>query len=222
MNYLKVAYDENKKPFTKYPDDLINYLVKKFNLKTHNKKLLDIACGRGEFVHSFKKKGFDCYAFDGDQSYKKDLIKLGINFKKLYFKKKLPYKNNSFDLIFCKSFIEHIREPDTLIKECYRILKKNGVLILLTPDFNKVYKTFYHDYTHVSPFTIVSCKDILASCNFKQIHSEIFYQLPFLWKYKFLKIFILFIDIITKEKFEYNSKIVKFSKETMILAYGVK
>lgn len=222
MNYLKVSYDENKKPFTKYPNELIDYLVKKLKLKTQNKKLLDIACGRGEFVQSFKKKGFDCYAFDGDESYKKDLIKSGINFKKLYFKKKLPYKNGSFDLIFCKSFIEHIREPETLIKECYRILKKNGVLILLTPDFQKVYKTFYHDFTHVSPFTKTSCRDILEINNFKSVKSEIFYQLPALWKYKFLIFFIYLIDIFFKEKLEYRNKLVKFSKETMVLAYGKK
>lgn len=220
MSYLKVSY--NNKPFTNYPSKLAENLIAKFKIQGKNKKLLDIACGRGEFVISFKNLGFDCYAFDNEDNYKKNIEKNKINFKKFKYKKKLPYKDNTFDVIFCKSFIEHIREPEDLIRECFRSLKKNGVLILLTPDFKKIYKTFYHDYTHVSPFTQASCKDILLINNYRDVYSEVFYQLPFLWKYKFLKIFVLLIDFLTIERFEYKSKLVKFSKETMILSFGRK
>jgi len=222
MNYLKVAYDKDNKPFTEYPKKLIDYLISRLNLSCKNKKLLDIACGRGEFVSSFKERGFDCYAFDGDDSYKKELTNSGIQFKKIFYRNKLPYKKDTFDVIFCKSFIEHIKEPEILIRECYRILKKNGVIIILTPDFSKVYKTFYHDYTHVTPFTYVSCRDILLTCNFKKVESNIFYQLPVLWKYGFLKPLILLIDFFTKEKFFYKYKFIKFSKETMVFASGIK
>ena len=52
MSYLKVSY--NNKPFTNYPSKLAENLIAKFKIQGKNKKLLDIACGRGEFVISFK------------------------------------------------------------------------------------------------------------------------------------------------------------------------
>ena len=46
--------------------------------------------------------------------------------------KKLPYPNEYFDEIFCKSVIEHMRNLGNFIKECYRVLKKGGKLYVRT------------------------------------------------------------------------------------------
>lgn len=46
--------------------------------------------------------------------------------------KRLPYPNNYFDEIYCKSVIEHIKNLGTFSEECYRILKKNGKIWLRT------------------------------------------------------------------------------------------
>jgi len=45
----------------------------------------------------------------------------------------LPVKDNSIDVILCLDLIEHIRDDDKLIQEIFRILKKNGKVILTTP-----------------------------------------------------------------------------------------
>ena len=45
---------------------------------------------------------------------------------------KIPYPNNYFDEIYCKSVIEHIKNLDNFEKECFRVLKPNGKLIIIT------------------------------------------------------------------------------------------
>src|SRR5262245_11188271 len=48
---------------------------------------------------------------------------------------KLPFGNNSFDLIFCKAVIQHLPRngSDTAaLKEFYRVLKPGGCLFLIT------------------------------------------------------------------------------------------
>ena len=54
--YLEVLYSSQKRPFTKYPKKLIKELVKKFNLNL-NSSILELGCGRGEFLKEFSDLG---------------------------------------------------------------------------------------------------------------------------------------------------------------------
>jgi predicted SAM-dependent methyltransferase len=74
--------------------------------------------------------------------------------------KKLPFKNSSFDAIFCEEAIEHIPllRAEGLLKECFRILRSGGVLRLSTPDL---------DYF---------AKKVLSSAYFCDEINEIFYE----------------------------------------------
>ena len=40
-------------------------------------------------------------------------------------KQKIPFNDNSFDIIFSKSLIEHLDDPSNFLKESRRVLKKN-------------------------------------------------------------------------------------------------
>ena len=48
----------------------------------------------------------------------------------------LPFKNNTFDLVFAGEIIEHVVDTDLFLDECKRILKKNGYLLLTTPNLS--------------------------------------------------------------------------------------
>lgn len=50
----------------------------------------------------------------------------------------LPFKDNSYDVIFCNHVLEHIPDDDKAMEELYRILKPGGMAILQIPqDLNK-------------------------------------------------------------------------------------
>jgi predicted SAM-dependent methyltransferase len=66
----------------------------------------------------------------------------------IYFnaKRKFPFKNNTFDFIFCEHFIEHIplNTGQNFLTECHRILKKDGVIRITTPDLEKVIEIYHN------------------------------------------------------------------------------
>lgn len=57
----------------------------------------------------------------------------------------LPIKDNSIDGIICQSVLEHVKNPDSLISEVYRILKPGGYALIVAP-FLEGYHSAPEDY----------------------------------------------------------------------------
>src|SRR5687767_8244272 len=49
---------------------------------------------------------------------------------------RLPYADEMFDAVVCIDGIEHIEKPFNFIRECQRIIRKGGVLIISTPNLS--------------------------------------------------------------------------------------
>ena len=54
----------------------------------------------------------------------------------------LPFKNNSFDIVFCNHVLEHIQDDTKAMQELYRVLKPNGMGIFQIPQDLSREKTF--------------------------------------------------------------------------------
>tara|TARA_B100001964_G_C14011825_1_gene499699 strand:- start:254 stop:778 length:525 start_codon:yes stop_codon:yes gene_type:complete len=134
----------------------------------------------------------------------------------------LPYEDNSFDYVFSKSVLEHFYYPEELVQEIFRILKPGGLVITMVPDWESVYKTFYDDYTHRTPFTVVSLRDIFIINGFNNVKVEKFIQIPFLWTMPWLQPFSVLVAMVTPKLLKQHSKFVKFSKEVMLLSSAMK
>lgn len=47
---------------------------------------------------------------------------------------KLPLRNGSADAVIATAIIEHVPDPAAMMRECTRVLRPNGLLIITTPD----------------------------------------------------------------------------------------
>lgn len=218
-DYVSVIYNEIDRPFTQYPDLLAKYLTARFGLDV-NSQLLEVGCGRGDFLRGFIRCGLNCHGVDQSEAARKicpeaEIIQANIE-------KGLPYNNDKFDVIYSKSVVEHFYHPEKLISEMHRVLKPGGIIITLTPAWEYVYKMFFDDWTHRSPFTKTSLRNILKMHNFQEVKSEYFYQLPIVWKNPWLKPVSQFIGLVTPWPMGNSIKLVRFSKEVMLLASAVK
>ena len=47
---------------------------------------------------------------------------------------RIPYEDNSFDIVFSANVMEHIHEPEVVFKEIFRVVKPNGLFVAKTPN----------------------------------------------------------------------------------------
>ena len=199
MDYLTAVYSREEKPKTKYPRLLAEYLFGSF-IKSTDKSLLETGCGRGDMLEEFRKIGLKVQGTDllksaGLEYEKLEIVRNNIELEKL------PFEDSSFDVIFSKSFVEHLYKPDIFFNEAMRVLKKNGILITLTPDWEVQVKKFYDDWTHKTPFTKVTLSNLYRVSGFSNIKVKYFKQLPILWKSKFyIMLLISYLLLLMKEK----------------------
>lgn len=219
-DYVSVIYNEEDRPFTKYPDLLARHLVMRYGL-SKGKKILDLGCGRGEFLRGFIRCSLNGYGVD-QSLWAKNICPEAEILQSDLEEAPLPYKDNSFDVVFSKSVLEHFYYPEKLVQQIRRVLNPGGLVITMVPDWQSVYKTFYEDYTHRSPFTYTSLRDIFIINGFDNVQVEKFKQLPFLWTMPWLKLFSGLVALVTPLWLSPYSKLVKFSKEVMLLCSAVK
>lgn len=117
--------------------------------------LLDVGSGDGTFCNVLNSLGTNSYGVDGSE---------GTDFEKDI---KIDYEDNYFDFIIFNAVIEHLKNPNIILKEIYRLLKTSGVLITTTLNFKYATKHFYDDPTHLRPYTNVSLKRIMELNKFK-------------------------------------------------------
>lgn len=70
-----------------------------------------------------------------------------------------PFPSNYFDFIYAGQLIEHLFYPEKFLRESYRVLKKNGIMIMETPNlacwYNRLLLLFGYrpsNYTPCSEF----------------------------------------------------------------------
>lgn len=107
------------------------------NYKNENAKLLDFGCGIGltlSSLASFFSHSVGCDVGELEIMATKELIDLlGLNSSAvLYNGKRLPFKDNSFDIVTSVEVIEHVSKPNTMLKEIRRVLKPDGILHITT------------------------------------------------------------------------------------------
>jgi len=136
IKLYKLAKNRNKSEgdyfnFEKHQAGMVVSSLKAKKIKLKGAKVLDIGSGRGGYTFALDKNGAHVVSLD------LDIKRHSLNNKRFVNADatKLPFKPESFDMVFCSSVIEHLKEPKNLLFEIRRVLKKNGICYLSFPPF---------------------------------------------------------------------------------------
>lgn len=224
-SYLDTIYFIEEYGADKYPQKLCNYITNKYFITRG--KVLDIGSGKGNHLVGFARNGHEVFGIDKRRECTTSLD--GFNIKECDIETdRFPFKSNTFDWIFSKSVLEHINNTDNFMKESLRVLKSGGKVVIMTPAWESQYRFFWDDYTHVRPFTRKSLQNSMRITGFRDVDVSYFLQLPFVWKYPNLKFVAKIISALPdslkwKDREQSDArKLIRFSKEQMLFAVGVK
>jgi 2-polyprenyl-3-methyl-5-hydroxy-6-metoxy-1,4-benzoquinol methylase len=94
-------------------------------------RLVDIGCSRCQFVDFAVQAGFAAEGVEPAPDVAADAREAGLNVRTGLLEDQ-QYPGASFDAASMFEVVEHLREPQTLLRECHRILKPRGILIIST------------------------------------------------------------------------------------------
>ena len=172
--------------------------ISRYIIENHNCKgtLLDIGCSDGTITSVFDNIGFEVTGIDSDAKRVNEAKSANpdIDFKCFTFKDRLPFEDNSFDVIFSCSVFQYL-EHTAVLNECKRVLKKEGSIILIENLKNnpitrsgraylKLTRHKYHSYPW-NHFTLRNLRELKSE--FKYIEVRTFHLFSPIIYLKFLR-----------------------------------
>jgi SAM-dependent methyltransferase len=118
------------------------------------RKVLEIGSGLGvNHIVWTRKYGIDGYGvepseegFDSSHAISKRLIaRNGLDASRIVdcYGEALPFPNESFDIVYSTNVLEHTRDPEAVIREAFRVLRPNGVMQLVYPNYHSYFDGHY-------------------------------------------------------------------------------
>jgi len=134
---------------------IIQTTIEKELKKNRDLKILDVGCGTGGTTSDLKRFGA-VYGIDFSFSALQFSAKRGLQVLKGAVNK-LPFLDETFDMITMFDALEHIEDHLLVVKELSRILKKTGIIFITVPAYQFLWSQ--HDVA-VSHFRRYNSKSI--------------------------------------------------------------
>jgi SAM-dependent methyltransferase len=125
-------------------------------------RVLDFGCGHGIYYSFFSEYFNQANIYGVEVSVKRVAYCKSIGWENVHYLpilSPLPFTNEMFDVVHCDQVIEHIpkKEIGFYIKELHRVLKKDGKMVFITPNYP--IKRLYDIYNAISKRDITRVKD---------------------------------------------------------------
>ena len=128
-----------------------------------NPDILDIGCADCVFFDFLKKNNikFSGYGFDIDKN--------ALKKNEYHTYTSLYDIDKKFDIITMWDTIEHLTLDEFLdyLNHIKKIIKKEGILIISTPNIMNIFYPFWAQPTHIRPYSLDSLTKILESQGFE-------------------------------------------------------
>jgi ubiquinone/menaquinone biosynthesis C-methylase UbiE len=152
------------------------HLLKILLEKRHPKRILDVGCGTGETLSYIKTLFPKAKVWGVDTSAKaikyskerghKNILKVNA--------KKLPFKDDYFDVILFLDVLEHIQDDQAVVSEAARVLKKNGIIVITSPALSFIWSAHDTGQGHKRRYTRREIRRLSGNAKLKPVFVSYF------------------------------------------------
>ena len=148
-----------------------------------SKNVLDIGCGRGEFLELLRERGIGGRGIDLNEDMVDYCRSKGFDVERIDAIAYLEgLEEKSLDGVFLDQVVEHLR-PDYMVKMlglCYKKMKYGHHIVVETVNplsFTSL-ANFYIDLTHVRPIHPETLRFLLGAVGFREVETRFFSPVP--------------------------------------------
>jgi SAM-dependent methyltransferase len=148
-------------------------------------EILEIGSGTGNISDYFVENGFALSVSDMRLEYCGFLQNKyygKVNFRKVYqidivdpeFDQKQRELFGMFDSVFALNIIEHVKDDDLAVKNCLKLLKEGGKLVILVPAFMALFNGFDEGLGHYRRYTRKNLELLFRQNGLQELKSRYF------------------------------------------------
>jgi 2-polyprenyl-3-methyl-5-hydroxy-6-metoxy-1,4-benzoquinol methylase len=139
--------------------------------------ILEVGCGMGFMLNEFDRRNWNLYGIEPSIYASGYAVKnFGLNVTHGYLKPD-SFTDGFFDVIMLFDVIEHVYEPTELMQNVYRILKKEGLIVISTGNIESLnariargYWEYLKTWEHISLFSPKSIHVLLNNVGFSSVN----------------------------------------------------
>ena len=140
--------------------------------------LLDVGCGRGEFLKTAREHGYQACGIDASEravSYARQEFGLSAEVRSL---REMAVSGEQFDVVTLWHVLEHFTEPYEALRQIRHLLKGDGICAIEVPNLYSIkfvlsrakWEGGNHPLYHRTFFTAATLRDGLRRVGFSRVH----------------------------------------------------
>jgi SAM-dependent methyltransferase len=140
--------------------------------------LLDIGCGRGDFLLAMRTLGWKVLGVEIDPVSSALAHARGLTVQNVSFEA-ADIPAESVDHITMNHVIEHFFDPVAVVKKCYRVLRVGGTMAVYAPNARSLGHRMFKEYwlaldppRHLNVFSCRNVRALLANGGFESIRTK--------------------------------------------------
>jgi 2-polyprenyl-3-methyl-5-hydroxy-6-metoxy-1,4-benzoquinol methylase len=151
---------------------------KRFSLQ--GKKVVEIGCGRGEYLALIKKCQAKAYGLEYCRQAQSYCVKSGLKvFKSFIASSRQRLPQAPFDAFMILNFLEHLPDPNSLLRGIANNLTEQGIGLVEVPNFDMILrKKLFTEFTsdHLFYFTSDTLRTLLAFNGFEALETKVIWH----------------------------------------------
>jgi len=177
-DYSQIAkyYDKVRHP----PADVLLSKIIAYGKIDANCAVLDIGCGTGRYPLSISAmKDLMFCALEPSIDMVKQAVAKDKSKCVLWVQgdgQRLPFRDSLFDCVYMTAVIHHIENKEMILREIYRVSKKDGKCVIMTFSHSRIKKHITHDFPGIVAIdlkripSVPSLKKMMAIIGFRDVH----------------------------------------------------